>query len=74
MGGDPGQPHSGNLRFGQSSPKSGRKDMTGGIAIALVSSALLATSALADGRCAAGKTLSEGTFTIATGNPAYSHG
>jgi polar amino acid transport system substrate-binding protein len=33
--------------------------------------ALMATSALADGHCAAGKTLADGKFTIATGNPAY---
>jgi len=33
--------------------------------------ALSATSAMAAGHCAAGKTLTEGKFTIATGNPAY---
>lgn len=31
----------------------------------------LSTSAMADGSCAAGKTLTEGTITIATGEPAY---
>ncbi|WP_299686135.1 ABC transporter substrate-binding protein [uncultured Tateyamaria sp.] len=31
----------------------------------------LAGAALADGHCAAGKTLTDGTLTIATGNPAY---
>ncbi len=29
------------------------------------------TAALADGHCAAGKTLTDGKFTVATGNPAY---
>lgn len=33
--------------------------------------ALSATTALAGGHCAAGKTLTEGKLTIATGNPAY---
>lgn len=33
--------------------------------------ALFATSALAGGHCAAGKTLTDGKLTIATGNPAY---
>lgn len=33
--------------------------------------ALSATSAFAAGHCAAGKTLEDGKFTIATGNPAY---
>ena len=32
---------------------------------------LAATGAYAAGHCAAGKTLTEGTLTIATGNPAY---
>jgi polar amino acid transport system substrate-binding protein len=32
---------------------------------------LSATTAIADSHCAAGKTLTEGTLTIATGNPAY---
>ena len=32
---------------------------------------ILAGAAMADGHCAAGKTLTEGTLTIATGNPAY---
>ncbi|MEO0501803.1 MAG: ABC transporter substrate-binding protein [Pseudomonadota bacterium] len=31
----------------------------------------LASAVLADGHCAAGKTLTDGTLTIATGNPAY---
>ncbi|WP_299787144.1 ABC transporter substrate-binding protein [uncultured Marivita sp.] len=33
--------------------------------------ALMATSAIAAGECAAGKTLEDGKLTIATGNPAY---
>ena len=33
--------------------------------------ALISTAAWAGGHCAAGKTLTEGTLTIATGNPAY---
>ncbi len=33
--------------------------------------ALMTTTAIAGGHCAAGKTLTEGKFTIATGNPAY---
>ena len=33
--------------------------------------ALMTTGAMAAGHCAAGKTLSDGTLTIATGNPAY---
>ena len=33
--------------------------------------ATMASAALAGGHCAAGKTLTEGTLTIATGNPAY---
>ena len=33
--------------------------------------AALAGAALADGHCAAGKTLTDGTLTIATGNPAF---
>ena len=32
---------------------------------------VIATGAMAAGHCAAGKTLSDGTLTIATGNPAY---
>ena len=39
--------------------------------ISAISFALIASSAFADGHCAAGKTLTEGTLTIATGNPAY---
>lgn len=39
--------------------------------IAAVAATLIASSALAADQCAAGKTLSEGTLTIATGNPAY---
>lgn len=31
----------------------------------------MASTALADGHCASGKTLTDGKFTIATGNPAY---
>ncbi len=45
--------------------------MTRIFALAAVSCALMATTALADGHCAAGKTMTEGKFTIATGNPAY---
>ena len=33
--------------------------------------AVTAASALAEDQCAAGKTLTEGKLTIATGNPAY---
>ncbi|MGJ8622507.1 MAG: ABC transporter substrate-binding protein [Yoonia sp.] len=33
--------------------------------------ALMSTTAFAGGHCAAGKTLTDGTLTIATGNPAY---
>ncbi|MCH2095192.1 MAG: ABC transporter substrate-binding protein [Rhodobacteraceae bacterium] len=33
--------------------------------------ALVSTSAMAGGHCAAGKTLTEGKLTVATGNPAY---
>ncbi len=36
-----------------------------------LSLALTATTALAGGHCAAGKTITEGKLTIATGNPAY---
>ncbi|WP_375255607.1 transporter substrate-binding domain-containing protein [Yoonia sp.] len=39
--------------------------------ITAVSAALMSTTAFADGNCATGKTLTEGTLTIATGNPAY---
>lgn len=39
--------------------------------IATLAATLAATSTLADGHCAAGKTLTEGKITIATGNPAY---
>lgn len=39
--------------------------------ITAISVALMSTSAFAAGHCAAGKTLTEGTLTIATGNPAY---
>ncbi len=38
---------------------------------AAVSLALTATTAIAGGHCAAGKTLTDGKLTIATGNPAY---
>ena len=41
------------------------------LSLAALSLALTATSALADGQCAAGKTLTEGKLTVATGNPAY---
>ena len=41
------------------------------ISIAAASFAFMATTALAGGHCAADKTLTEGKFTIATGNPAY---
>lgn len=39
--------------------------------IATVAASLIAGSAMAAGHCAAGKTLTEGKLTIATGNPAY---
>jgi len=39
--------------------------------IATIAATLIAGSAMAAGYCAAGKTLTEGTLTIATGNPAY---
>ncbi|WP_299624757.1 ABC transporter substrate-binding protein [uncultured Tateyamaria sp.] len=39
--------------------------------IAAVAATLIAGSAMAAGHCAAGKTLTEGKLTIATGNPAY---
>ncbi|MGC1495750.1 MAG: ABC transporter substrate-binding protein [Sulfitobacter sp.] len=45
--------------------------MTKFFAITLASSVLMTSTALAGGHCAAGKTLTEGKFTIATGNPAY---
>ncbi len=45
--------------------------MTRFFAMAAAASALMTTTALADGHCAAGKTLTDGKFTIATGNPAY---
>ena len=45
--------------------------MTKIFALAAVSCALMSSTALADGHCAAGKTLVDGKFTIATGNPAY---
>lgn len=37
----------------------------------VISLALMSTTAIAGGDCAAGKTLADGTLTIATGNPAY---
>ena len=40
-------------------------------AIAAVTMTLMAGAVWAEGHCAAGKTLTEGTLTIATGNPAY---
>lgn len=39
--------------------------------VTTISAVLLATSAQADNDCTAGKTLTEGVLTIATGNPAY---
>ncbi len=47
------------------------KDMTKLFALALASCALFNTAANADENCANGKTLTNGKFTIATGNPAY---
>lgn len=38
---------------------------------AAIAASLVASTALAGGHCAAGKTLTEGKLTIATGNPAY---
>lgn len=45
--------------------------MTRTFVFALAATALSATTALAGGHCAAGKTLTDGKLTIATGNPAY---
>ena len=45
--------------------------MTRLTAFAVVAFGLSATAAFAAGHCAAGKTLTEGKLTIATGNPAY---
>ncbi|MEJ8561830.1 ABC transporter substrate-binding protein [Yoonia sp. GPGPB17] len=45
--------------------------MTKTLSIAAAAFAFTSTVAWADGHCAAGKTLTEGKFTIATGNPAY---
>jgi polar amino acid transport system substrate-binding protein len=41
------------------------------LSFSAMSLALMSTAAFAGGHCAAGKTLTEGTLTIATGNPAY---
>ncbi len=41
------------------------------LAFALSVCAITTTAAFADGHCAAGKTLTDGKLTIATGNPAY---
>ena len=41
------------------------------ISLAALAVALTTTTAMAAGHCAAGKTLEDGKFTIATGNPAY---
>jgi polar amino acid transport system substrate-binding protein len=41
------------------------------LTIATVSAVLMASTASADAHCAAGKTLTDGKLTIATGNPAY---
>ena len=41
------------------------------ITITAVSATLMASTAFAGGHCSAGKTLTEGKLTIATGNPAY---
>jgi len=41
------------------------------LSLTAVSFALVTTTAFADDQCAAGKTLTDGKFTIATGNPAY---
>ncbi len=46
-------------------------DMSKTLSLAAISVALMTTTAFAGGHCAAGKTLTEGTLTIATGNPAY---
>ena len=45
--------------------------MTKMLSIMAAALALTSTAALAGGHCAAGKTLTEGKLTIATGNPAY---
>ena len=39
--------------------------------ILAVFTALMASTAIAGGHCASGKTLTEGKLTVATGNPAY---
>ncbi|MDG1737199.1 MAG: ABC transporter substrate-binding protein [Paracoccaceae bacterium] len=41
------------------------------IILSAAAAALMASTALAGGHCAAGKTLTDGKLTIATGNPAY---
>lgn len=41
------------------------------LSITAMSVLCLSTAAFADGHCAAGKTLTDGKFTVATGNPAY---
>lgn len=45
--------------------------MTKLISLTAIAIAFAATTAMADGQCAAGKTLTAGKLTIATGNPAY---
>lgn len=52
-------------------PKPEDTPMTKTLTLAVASFALMSTTALAGGHCAAGKTLTEGKLTIATGNPAY---
>lgn len=56
---------------GQEFRQQGCENMTRFFAIAAASLTLMSTTAMAAGHCAAGKTLTEGKFTIATGNPAY---
>ncbi|WP_270725584.1 ABC transporter substrate-binding protein [Shimia sp. Alg240-R146] len=45
--------------------------MTRFLTLTAAALALTTTTALADGHCADGKTMTEGTLTVATGNPAY---
>ena len=47
------------------------QDMLKTVSLTAIAMAFTATSVLADGHCAAGKTLEEGKLTVATGNPAY---
>ncbi len=59
-----------NYRLGKWLPQK-VSDMLNTLSLAALSIALMTTSAFAGGHCAAGKTLTDGTLTLATGNPAY---